>query len=44
MLQMKRILITLLFCFLMTSPQVANGEWFTDLYLGSAWTKDGDIT
>jgi len=44
MMQMKRILITLLFCFLMTSPQVAYGEWFTDLYFGSAWTKDGDIT
>ena len=43
MLKMKRILITLLFCLLTIFPQVANAEWFTDLYFGGAWTNDGDI-
>lgn len=43
MLQMKRILITLLFCLIITSPQVANADWFADLYIGGAWTSDGDI-
>jgi hypothetical protein len=43
MLKMKRILITLLFCLLTIFPQVANAEWFTDLYIGGSWTDDGDI-
>jgi len=43
MLKMRRILITLLFCLLMIFPQIANAEWFTDLYFGGAWTNDGDI-
>jgi opacity protein-like surface antigen len=43
MLQMKRILIIVLFCLIIISPQVVCAEWFTDLYLGGAWTSDGDI-
>jgi opacity protein-like surface antigen len=41
--KMSRILITILFCFLIIFPQIANAEWFTDLYFGGAWTSDGDI-